>query len=198
MTNKNLQKLSRTQRIKLQGCLEQSGGVDQAVYAVIDAAKDSSIPYFLSGLKADYRCLFQGEKAKSLANVAPYIVKLEKVPNTVNWYLEKLYGSGVGFVIKSRSTLDDLADFWGRKVLTEIPDSNVKGYFRYYDPIVLREYLVLLRKDNQLSDFLGCASTLLLEEEEQDRLARYSRLSVDGNEFSYETISLASKERSST
>lgn len=191
MTNKKLPKLNRAEKTKLQDCLQQSCGLDEATYAIIDSAKDSSIPFFLSGLKANFCSLFKADKASSLASVAPYIVELKESSNTVNWYLEKLYGHGVGFVIKSSATLQELTHFWADKVFTEMPSSKTKGYFRFYDPRVLRKYLVLLSEEKQLSEFLGHASTLLVEDESPQSALKYSRKSDNRDKFRVETINLA-------
>ena len=62
------------------------------VYALLDAARDGSIyPKILdSGLEST--CLYQGEKARELAWVAPYLVLLRRDDPFTEWVVENGWG----------------------------------------------------------------------------------------------------------
>ena len=47
MTNKKVSKLNRKQREYLRQCLYDCEPTGEHLYAIVDAAKDNSIPYFL-------------------------------------------------------------------------------------------------------------------------------------------------------
>ena len=190
MTNKKVSKLNRKQRAYLRQCLYDCEPTGEDLYAIVDAAKDSSIPYFLEGLKANHRCLFKSEDALKLASVAPYLVKLEDASNTVNWYLERVYGNGVGFILKSRESLEELLDFWSKKVETKIPGSEVKGFFRFYDPSILRDYIDILQEEGELESFFGQCSSLTVEDSTPEEIITYRRNVTNNDSFSSERINL--------
>ena len=148
-------------------------------YAIIDAAKEGAIPYFLEGMKATYGSLLQGDDAKKLASVAPYIVALEQGSDVSRWYLEKLYGKSIGFVLKTNWSIEGLIQFWARKVKTRIPGTEEKGFFRYYDPSVLIEYLPILEEDNELMEFMGPTNSILVEAQNPEHLFVYRQIETD-------------------
>ncbi|GAA4360728.1 DUF4123 domain-containing protein [Kangiella marina] len=179
MTNKRLPKLTKKERAHLKELLLDSVGDNEELYAIVDSAKDGSIPHYLNGLKANYRVLLTGEGAKGLESVAPYIVRLEESANTVNWYLEKVYGNGIGFVVASMDSIEQLADQWAGIIETKVPSSGHNGYFRVYDPVVLRSYLEILDEDGELGDFFEHLGSLLVEADNTVELICYRKNSKD-------------------
>lgn len=198
MTNNKLAPISKKERSSLRNILlrqlEVSGGNKSKCFAVVDAAKDSSIPIFLNGLKANYESLLQGEDAIQLASVAPYLVELSESTNTINWYLDKVYGYGLGFVMVTSATIEDLSQYWTKKVYSELTDKEPKRYFRYYDPVVLRDYLEFLQDESDLLDFFGESSTLLVEDGDPERLLSYSII-AKSNRVQVEKLTLANGEK---
>lgn len=170
-------KLSKNVKGKLEQLLFEEK--ELKTYAIIDAAKEGSIPYYLEGMKANYGSLFLGDEAKNLAEVAPYLVELKKDSDVNDWYLEKLYGNGVGFALKTDWSIEGLIQFWARKVKTRIPGTEEKGFFRYYDPSVLREYLPILEEDNELIEFMGAANSILVEAQKPEQLFVYTQKEAD-------------------
>ncbi|PXF64393.1 DUF4123 domain-containing protein [Kangiella spongicola] len=177
MMNKSKNKLSKAAIRRLEELLFTNKELN--TYAIIDAAKKGSIPYFLEGMKATFASLLQGDDAKKLAEVAPYIVLLEKGSDVSQWYMEKLYGNSVGFALKTNLGIEGLIQFWARKVKTRIPGTEEKGFFRYYDPSVLREYLPILEEDNELIEFMGTTNSILVEAQKPEQLFVYTQKETD-------------------
>lgn len=48
------------------------------VFAVLDGATVPDLPATLTSLRAEYRCLYRGELQPDMAEVAPYLVLLER------------------------------------------------------------------------------------------------------------------------
>jgi hypothetical protein len=170
-------KLSKNAKGKLEQLLFEEKELKS--YAIIDAAKEGSIPYFLEGMKANFGPLLQGDEAKRLAQVAPYLVGLKKGSDVSDWYLEKLYGNSIGFVLKTNWSIEGLIQFWARKVKTRIPSTEEKGFFRYYDPNVLRVYLPILEEDNDLIEFMGPTNSILVEAQNPEHLLVYRQIETD-------------------
>lgn len=175
--NKSKNKLSKAAIRRLEELLFANKELN--TYAIIDAAKEGSIPYFLEGMKATFGSLLQGNDAKKLAEVAPYIVLLEKCSDVSQWYMEKLYGNSVGFALKTNLGIESLTQFWARKVKTRIPGTEEKGFFRYYDPSVLREYLPILEEDNELIEFMGTTNSILVETQNHEQIFVYTQKETD-------------------
>ncbi|NSX56065.1 DUF4123 domain-containing protein [Parasulfitobacter algicola] len=117
-------------------------------YAILDAAKVTNLPELLSTSKLEHRCLFKGQAADDLKNVAPWVVKLE-ADNTftrhlfthdpvddVPWYL---WDKEAGIYIRSTATLDQLRAHFRK--FTKVQDDAKKWfYFRFWEPSVLISY----------------------------------------------------------
>jgi hypothetical protein len=148
-------------------------------FAIIDAARESSIPFFLDGLKANYQNLLKDDDLKGLEKAAPYLVELNSNSGTDKWFVEKLYGDSVGFAFKSNYSLGELGNFWSRKVRQESANTKESGYFRFYDPRVLRDYLSILDAEDETKNFLEVIDTLIVESMDATESIVYKRNDED-------------------
>jgi len=62
---------------ELHDSLFGEGARGAQIYAILDGAKLEGLRELLEASKLDYACLFQGDAAIELGDVAPYIVRLE-------------------------------------------------------------------------------------------------------------------------
>lgn len=177
MTNRKSDLLNKSQRQSLKKILFNKEDKDNGLetYAVIDAAKESSIPFYLDGLKAKYQCLLKGNDATKLAKAAPYLVKLDSYSGTDKWFISKLYGNNVGFVFKSGKTFKELSERWSDRICGKLPEVNTNGYFRLYDPRVLRDYLSLMEEESELEHFMEFIDCLLVEGNHHEKILQYKR-----------------------
>lgn len=127
-------------------------------YAIVDAAKLQWGGSEIENCEMPYRCLFKGDAAQELKDVAPYLIELnaetsftrtlfthnKNMPDEMTsvhlWHKEP------GIYIRSRANFEDL---WRHfRQFTQIQDENNKWYFfRFWEPWVLREYLNSLCND---------------------------------------------------
>jgi len=94
-----------------------------------------------SGL--EHRCLFKGEAAQEMRDVAPYVVRLEEgvdftrnlfshdPEQEVPWFM---WDREPGIYIRSRGSLDDMWKHFRK--FTKVQDEDGKWfYFRFFDPV---------------------------------------------------------------
>ena len=121
---------------------------DQSYYALIDAAKSEEIHPLLYDLQdeADIDCLFQGETARDLADVAPYIVKLEEHNPLTNALFEKFWRKNYFCLMISPSSITDLRFHLRKFNMVYHPGDNAV-LMRYYDPYALYVFLKSARSE---------------------------------------------------
>jgi len=127
----------------------QYGSADKVpplhTYAILDAAKVVNFVEMLEASGLEHRCLFKGEAAEEMRDVAPYVVRLEE-DNTftrnlfshdpeqeVPWFM---WSREPGIYVRSRGTLEDM---WRHfRKFTKVQDEDGKWfYFRFWEGIYL-------------------------------------------------------------
>lgn len=141
------------------------------VYALLDAARDESIyPKILdSGLEST--CLYQGDKARELAWVAPYLVELKRDDPFTEWVVENGWGKSWGVFAGSEATLNELKRHF-RTFLMVYDEEGNSLYFRYYDPRVLRVYLPTCNA-GELGTVFGPVEYYIVEREDPGFVSRF-------------------------
>lgn len=124
------------------------GGDGTQCYALLDAAKIAHLPDMLAGALLDYDSLFQGRAGDELADVAPYLVRLEEGHRFTRHLFTRpgalggFWGLDGGVFLRSAAPLAEL-----RRQLrkyTRIQDDAGKWYyFRFWEPRVFRENVAL-------------------------------------------------------
>jgi Domain of unknown function (DUF4123) len=135
-----------------------------SVYAVLDGA---SIPDLLEALvkhQPEYECLFRGELAPDMAEVAPYLVHLEPDSDFTNWVVTEGWGNHWGIFVVADEDLRAMRRHF--RTFLVVYDNNGKPlHFRYYDPRVLRVYLPTCNAE-ELQTVFGPVIGYLLEDED--------------------------------
>lgn len=107
-------------------------------YAILDAAKVMGLVEMLETSGLDHTCLFKGEAAQELRDVAPYLVRLEEA----NAFTRNLFTKGdagwqmwdrePGIYLRSQASLDELRRHFRK--FTKAQDEHGKWlYFRFWD-----------------------------------------------------------------
>jgi hypothetical protein len=117
-----------------------AGAGGSRAFVILDAARDDGI--YLSLLKADcpWSCLYRGDVAVRLAEVAPYLVELHPDSAYTTWLLDRAWGNSWGIFLTSAASLEALRSHFRRFIMIQLPDGQ-NVYFRFYDPRVLGIYL---------------------------------------------------------
>lgn len=148
-------------------------GVGGPVYAVIDGA---SVPDFRQqafAYKPEHVCLLRGELGDDMAEVAPYLVKLEPEGPFMEWVLRRGWGNHWGTFVLSPADLDLLRRHF-RSFLVVHDESGKPLRFRFYDPRVLATFLPTCNEE-EVQKFFGPVQQFLLEGAKSSELISFSQ-----------------------
>jgi hypothetical protein len=123
--------------------------------------------------RPEFVCLYRGELAPDLAQVAPYLVQLAPQADFTNWVLTQGWGKHWGVFA---ATAGDLAAMRGhlRRFLMVYDPKGKPVYFRFYDPRVLRVFLPTCNGE-QLAEFFGPVTSFVMEGEEPETILTFGR-----------------------
>lgn len=141
------------------------------VFAVLDGAMIPGLLPKLHEQRPEYECLYRGELAPDLAEVAPYLVQLEPASGFTSWLLEHGWGNNWGVFATSAADLRAMRRHF-RTFLIVHDEEGKPLYFRFYDPRVLRVYLPTCNSD-ELKTFLGPVINYILEDNHPNTMLRY-------------------------
>ena len=144
------------------------------VFALLDGASIDGLIDRLWGDLPEFECLYRGALEPDMAEVAPYLARLEPEADFTRWVLEKGWGNHWGIFAVSQADLRTLRRHLRTFTMVHDPDGKLL-YFRYYDPRVLRVYLPTCN-DQELKTVFGPIRYFLLEDEDPDVLLRFSRI----------------------
>ena len=115
-------------------------GMPGALYALLDAGCEPTVPRRLDRSGMEYESLYEGGRGDELAAFGPWLVQLPA--GCV--FLEELArdGWGAGWVIylTSEAALEEIRDHLRKFLISKLADGR-QVYFRYYDPRILRTYV---------------------------------------------------------
>jgi hypothetical protein len=109
-----------------------------ALFAVLDAARDERIQVLLRESIDEHDSLYQGLKAETMAEVAPYLVKLRKDSSLLPRLIDEGWGGAWGVYFVCESPLRDVRAHFRRLLFVSSEEDAEVRYFRFYDPRVLR------------------------------------------------------------
>jgi hypothetical protein len=111
-----------------------------ATYCIIDgAACDELLPQ-LDQHQPDHCCLYAGDLDDDVAEVAPYLIRLEADEPFTGWLLEAIGHKPWGIFCKAPSTLRELRKHFRKFLIVKGPNGE-NLYFRFYDPRILPTFL---------------------------------------------------------
>jgi hypothetical protein len=143
-----------------------------AQMSVLDGAR---VPDLLGRLKAgkgEARCLFQGDSARDLVDVAPHLVALDPQSSLTQSLFTEGWGASWGVHLTSTASLDEVRSHF-RRFLMVLDHTGKSFYFRLYDPRVLRVFLPTCDAE-QLKTLFGPIDAFLVEDEDPSRALMFS------------------------
>ncbi len=147
-------------------------GEEEAItFAVLDGA---SVPDLLEKLyrdKPEFECLYRGELEPDMAEVAPYLARLERNSEFTEWVIRQGWGKHWGIFVVTRADLRALRRHFRAFLMVHDADGQPL-YFRYYDPRVLRVYLPTCNAE-ELKTVFGPVESYLLEDAEPKTILRF-------------------------
>ena len=141
------------------------------LFAVLDGASVADLREKLHLHRPEHECLFDGELEPDMAQVAPYLVRLEPNTEFSDWLIGQGWGKHWGVFAVASADLRALYQHFRKFLIVYGPDGQPLR-FRYYDPRVLRIYLPTCNAE-ELRIVFGPVAAYLLEGEEPDTLLRF-------------------------
>jgi hypothetical protein len=124
--------------------------------------------------EAEYECLFMGELEPGMAEVAPYLVHLERNAEFTEWLIDRGWGEHWGIFAVSDGNMKAMRQHF-RSFLTVYGPDFKPLFFRYYDPRVLRVYLPTCNAE-ELKTVFGPVQYYLLEGEDAKDALQFRNL----------------------
>jgi hypothetical protein len=158
MTKEELEKILIDERIR--------------TFVVLDGATVPELPMRLYEMRPPNYCLFRGELAPDMAEVAPYVVQL--VPNApfTDWVLNgENFGKHWGIFAHSLHSIKEMRRHF-RALVTVYNEQGNPMIFRFYDPRVLRKFLPTCSPD-ELKTIFGKVETFFAEDEKEQRFSAF-------------------------
>ncbi len=120
------------------------------VYAVLDGASVPDLPQVLWEQEPQYVCLYRGKLEPDMAEVAPYLVRLESESPFTDWVIGQGWGNhwGIFALTPEQTNLTTMRKHFRTFLMVRGPDGR-RLYFRYYDPRVLRVYLPTCKSEER-------------------------------------------------
>lgn len=143
----------------------------QYLYAILDAARNEKIYPVLAKADVEYRCLYQGNISRTIAEVAPYLVRFHKESNFLKTLIEDIWKDNCGIFLISSGIFKDLMPHF-REFIIAKDEKGKSFYFRFYDPRILRPYLPSCNEAELLNIF-GPVIYYYLEDEDGKTVIEY-------------------------
>ena len=145
------------------------------VYAVLDGASVPELPQLLWDYAPEHVCLYSGDLEPDMAEVAPYLVKLDDASRFTVWTLEQGWGNhwGVFVIAPADVSLGEMRRHFRKFLMVRDADGKPL-YFRYYDPRVLRDFLPTCEAQ-ELESVFGPVRSFVVEGADPSALLRFSR-----------------------
>lgn len=141
------------------------------IYTILDGASVPGLREKLAEDEPEHVCLYAGDLQPDMAEVAPYLVKLENNTPFNDWVLERGWGNHWGIYAETGAPMLELRKHF-RRFLTVHDENGKPLLFRYYDPRVLRAYLPTCNGE-ELNTLFGPVDAYLMEDEGGDAMLRF-------------------------
>lgn len=141
------------------------------VFTILDGASIPDLRMSLHQHQPEHICLYRGELADDIAEVAPYLVQLEKEAEFTNWVFTQGWGEHWGIFALTNEPLVEMRQHFRRFLTVSGPDHKPL-IFRYYDPRVLRVYLLTCNAE-ELKTIFGPVSSFLCEDDDPTMALRF-------------------------
>ncbi|MCH2076207.1 MAG: DUF4123 domain-containing protein [Rhodobacteraceae bacterium] len=130
-------------------------------YLLVDASCDPLITMHADSFNEQSRCLFDGQAFEDLAEVALWLISLERNGQAWDWFMDEGWSNNWGIVILSRLPLAKLKSHFKKFIEAEDEDGEV-CFFKFYRPEHLNTYLPVF-DDEQRAHFLKGIDGILTE-----------------------------------
>lgn len=144
------------------------------IFVILDGSRIPDLRAWLQSQRLPYQCLFNGKKAISLADEAPYMLGLGGDRRALEQVVERFHDRRAVSYLESRAGFAAVRRQLRRMLLVKTTYGEVL-YFRYYDPQVLRSFLPTCRVGQLRYLFGDVVDTWLVEARVPASLMAFTR-----------------------
>lgn len=144
---------------------------EEKLFAILDGARDRRVRVLLNVCQEQSQSLYDGLKGDTLADVAPYLVQLEKDSELLKFLVNETWGESWGIFLIGARPFVEVRRRLRRSLMVRDEESEKKLYFRFYDPRVMRIFWPAATV-RQKSEMTGSEISAFLLEGMQDELIR--------------------------
>lgn len=142
------------------------------VFAVLDAGRDPRIFELVRHSNLLHESLFDGKEGQALAQVAPYVVELQR--DAPLWReLLHAWGQSWGVYFNTLGSLHEVRERIRTNLKMQAPNGS-EVYFRFYDPRVLRGFLPVCTPQ-ECAEFFGPVWRFVMEADDPGFAAEFRR-----------------------
>jgi hypothetical protein len=147
----------------------------QPLYALLDAARSPAVSDLLRGAVQAQASLYEGVQGQLLASVAPRLVALppsDSAPSLLDALVARGWGRSWGVYLACGRPFAEVRRHFRRLLMVDVETGGPRperGYFRFYDPRVLRAFLPICNA-RQREEMFGDVETFWAEGEEGEVL----------------------------
>ena len=142
------------------------------LYALVDAAREQSIPGRLERAGHEFESLYEGGRGDELAAFGPWLVRIQSNAPLLEELVRDGWGNSWGVYLTCDRPLVEVRKHLRQFLLVKLPDGR-QVYFRYYDPRVLRTYLPTCTS-SEVREFLGPIALYIAEGTEDDQVLEFA------------------------
>lgn len=143
--------------------LEALRAAEGTLYTLLDAARDERILELLRESPDEARSLYDGVKGDAMADVAPYLARLDPRSWLREALIEEGWGRSWGIYLDCPLSFQEVRRHFRRLLRVEEAASAEPLYFRFYDPRVLRA-CVRTWTPEQLDPLYGPVTCFIVED----------------------------------
>jgi hypothetical protein len=142
------------ERNKLAQIKDKLFSEEDNVYAIIDGASCPDLRFKIYDWEPKSTCLWTGDLAPDLQEVAPYLVLLDKDSTFTNWLIEQGWGNHWSIFASSKLDFKGFRKQIRKLLLVKSPEGQ-NLVFRFYDPRVIEVFLPTLVSEQAAEFFDG-------------------------------------------
>jgi hypothetical protein len=143
----------------------------QPLYAILDAARDIRALALMIQHQEECQSLYEGVEGATQAQVAPYLVRLQKDSRLVEALVKEGWGKSWGVYLTGSSDFREVRHHLRHFLIVKMPGGE-QVYFRFYDPRVLRAFLPTCTPE-ETTRFFGPIRSYLVEDENPTQLFQF-------------------------
>ena len=143
-------------------------GLKDPLYAIMDGARNGHIPFIMLDSGEECQSLYEGEQGQQLGRVAPYLTRVPPRSKLLEVLISLGWGESWGVFLTCHQPLAEVRKHFRHFLMVEM-EGGKQGYFRFYDPRVLRTYLPTCTAA-ETKEFYGPVQAFFMEGRPTDRL----------------------------